>query len=145
MHILTLNHISHISYLISSGALDCHPSVQALCDAASGGDGESGRGSGGEAGRDSMTLYWLARVPPLGMASFIVEATSGATSGNDGNNGNDSNDGDGGNSVQYEEDDFEVKGDGMTLIFHQGRLTHIVNKNGKRKEKVQTEHTLNID
>ena len=83
-----------------------------------------------------MTLYWLARVPPLGMATFIVEATSGATSGNGG---------DGGNSVQYEENDFEVKGDGMTLIFHQGRLTHIVNKNGTRKEKVQTEHTLNID
>ena len=76
------------------------------------------------------------------MATFIVEATSGATSGNDGNGGNDSNDG--GNSVQYEEDDFEVKGDGMTLIFHQGRLTHIVNKNGTRKEKVQTEHTLNM-
>ena len=119
---------------VSSGALDCHPSVQALCDAASGG-GESGGESGGEAGRDRMTLYWLARVPPLGMATFIVEAT---------NDGNDGNDGDGGNTVQYEEDDYEVKGDGITLIFHRGRLTHIVNKNGTRKEKGQTEHTLNI-
>ena len=87
---------------VSSGALDCHPSVQALCDAAS---------EGGESG---------------------------------GNDGNDGNDGDGGNTVQYEEDDFEVKGDGITLIFHRGRLTHIVNKNGTRKEKGQTEHTLNI-